>query len=59
MQASYVTAETLEHIRKNLDLKVMREQFDRDSAGSYLKFLQEEKQEKEQLKERKKSIFGL
>lgn len=59
MQAGYVTAETLEHIRKNLDLKVMREQFDRDSAGSYLKFLQDEKKENGAAKERKKSIFGL
>lgn len=59
MQASYVSAETLEHIRKNLDLKVMREQFNRDSSESYLQFLQEEKEEKDQTKERKKSIFGL
>ena len=60
MQSSYISAETLEHIRKNLDLKVMKEQFDRDSAGSYLQFLREENKEKDSQKsERKKSIFGL
>ena len=60
MQASYISAETLEHIRKNLDLKVMKEQFDRDSAGSYLQFLREENKEKDSQKiEKKKSIFGL
>ena len=58
MQASYVTVETLEHIRKNLDLKVMNEQFNRDSAESYLRFL-DEKKEKDKAKERKQSIFGL
>jgi len=56
MQASYISAETLEHIRKNLDLKVMKEQFDRDSSDSYLKFLQNEKND---VKDNKKSIFGL
>ena len=60
MQSSYISAETLEHIRKNLDLKVMKEQFDRDSAGSYLQFLREENKEKDlQKSDRKKSIFGL
>ena len=60
MQASYISAETLEHIRKNLDLKVMKEQFDRDSADSYLQFLKDEKNENGlQKNERKKSIFGL
>ena len=60
MQASYISAETLEHIRKNLDLKVMKEQFDRDSAGSYLQFLSDENKEKDlQKSDRKKSIFGL
>ena len=60
MQSSYISAETLEHIRKNLDLKVMKEQFDRDSAGSYLQFLMEENKEKDlQKSDRKKSIFGL
>jgi hypothetical protein len=60
MQASYISTETLEHIRKNLDLKVMREQFDRDSAESYLRFLSDENKEKDlQKSDRKKSIFGL
>ena len=60
MQSSYISAETLEHIRKNLDLKVMKEQFDRDSAGSYLRFLREENKENGLQKgEKKKSIFGL
>ena len=59
MQASYISAETLEHIRRNLDLKVMKEQFDRDSAESYLDSLQRENQENGGPKERKKSIFGL
>ena len=60
MQSSYISAETLEHIRKNLDLKVMKEQFDRDSAGSYLQFLINENKEKDSQKsDRKKSIFGL
>ena len=60
MQSSHISAETLEHIRKNLDLKVMKEQFDRDSAGSYLQFLREENKEKDSHKsDRKKSIFGL
>ena len=60
MQASYVSAETLEHIRKNLDLKVMKEQFDRDSAGSYLQFLREEnKKNGLEKSDKEKSIFGL
>lgn len=60
MQSSYISAETLEHIRKNLDLKVMKEQFDRDSAGSYLKFLSDENKENGLQKSGKeKSIFGL
>ena len=60
MQASYISAETLEHIRKNLDLKVMKEQFDRDSAGSYLQFLSDENKENGLQKgDKKKSIFGL
>lgn len=60
MQASYISAETLEHIRKNLDLKVMREQFDLDSAESYLRFLSDENKEKDlQKTDRKKSVFGL
>ena len=60
MQASYISTETLEHIRKNLDLNVMKEQFDRDSAGSYLRFLSDENKEKDLQKvDKKKSIFGL
>lgn len=59
MQAGYVSAETLEHIRKNIDLKVMREQYNRDSAESYLQFLKDEKKENNVVKEPKKSIFGL
>lgn len=59
MQASYVSAETLEHIRKNLDLKVMREQFDRDSAGSYLRSVKENQENSGADRKREKSIFGL
>ncbi len=60
MQASYISAETLEHIRKNLDLKLMKELFDRYSAGSYLQFLSDDKKEKGLQKgDKKKSIFGL
>ena len=58
MQASYISAETLEHIRKNLDLKVMREQFNGDFEGSYLQFLKDEKAKNDGTKG-KKSIFGL
>lgn len=56
MQSSYVSVETLEHIRKNLDLKVMKEQFNRDSAESYMKSLKDAAKEK---KEKAKSVFGL
>lgn len=60
MQAGYISVETLEHIRKNLDLKVMKEQFDRDSAGSYIQFLIDENKEGSSQKSSKKnSIFGL
>ncbi|MBP5406597.1 hypothetical protein J6Z19_05550 [bacterium] len=60
MQAGYISAETLEHIRKNLDLKVMKEQFDRDSSESYLRFLSDENKEgNSQKSSKKKSIFGL
>ena len=59
MQASYISTETLEHIRKNLDLKVMKEQFNRDSAESYFQFLSDEKKENGMTKERKKTVFGL
>ena len=59
MQASYVSVETLEHIRKNLDLKVMKEQFDRDSAGSYLRSVKEMQDDSGADKKREKSIFGL
>lgn len=58
MQAAYVSAETLEHIRKNLDLQVMRGQFNSDSAESYLRFLKDEKG-KNDGKKGDKSIFGL
>ena len=58
MQASYISAETLEHIRKNIDLKVMREQFNSDSEGSYLQFLKDEKAKNGGTKG-EKSIFGL
>ena len=58
MQAAYVSVETLEHIRKNIDLKVMNEQFSRDSAGSYLQFLKDEKAKNSGTKG-KNSIFGL
>lgn len=55
MQSAYISVETLEHIRKNLDLQVMKEQFNRDSAESYMEYL------KETLKGKKKkeSVFGL
>lgn len=59
MQASYISAETLEHIRKNLDLKVMREQFDRDSSDSYLRSVKKDQEEDGVKKKREKSIFGL
>ena len=59
MQSSYISAETLEHIRKNLDLKVMREQFDRDSAGSYLRSVKENQEDSGTDRKREKSIFGL
>ena len=59
MQSSYISAETLEHIRKNLDLKVMREQFDRDSAGSYLRSVKEKEDDSGVERKREKSIFGL
>ena len=59
MQASYISTETLEHIRKNLDLKVMKEQFNRDSAESYFQFLSDEKNENGMTKERKNTVFGL
>jgi len=58
MQASYISVETLEHIRKNLDIKVMREQFNSDSEGSYLQFLKDEKGKNDGTKGGK-SIFGL
>ena len=56
MQASYISAETLEHIRKNLDVSVMAQQFGKDFSQSYLEFLRKKRLEKENKK--KKSIFG-
>ena len=55
MQSAYISVETLEHIRKNLDLQVMKEQFNRDSAESYMEYLKESIGEKK----KKESIFGL
>ena len=55
MQSAYISVETLEHIRKNLDLQVMKEQFSRDSAESYMEYLKESVKEKK----KKESVFGL
>ena len=57
MQSSYVSVETLEQIRKNLDLKVMKEQFNRDSEESYMNSLKDAAKEKK--KDKTKSVFGL
>lgn len=59
MQSQYVSAETLEHIRKNLDISVMKEQFEQDAADSYLQGVRNRMRGKEKSKNEKTSIFGL
>jgi hypothetical protein len=58
MQSQYVSVELLENIKKNSDLSVMKEQFEKDMSDAYLEI--RSKLESEEKKRNKPSeIFGL
>jgi len=61
LQAQYLSAETLEHLKKNSDVTAMKEQFEKDAQDSYgemiIKLLKESGGKNKPDKE--KGIFGL
>ncbi|MGI6394736.1 MAG: hypothetical protein ACOX2F_08465 [bacterium] len=58
MQSNYVTVELLENIKKNSDIAIMKEQFEKDSSSAYLK-LRKKIDEANKKKEGVLEIFGL
>lgn len=61
MQAGYLSAEALEHLKKNSDITAIREQFEKDAQGSYREMIKKllEMSEKKDTEHKKGSIFGL
>jgi len=57
MQSQYLSVEVLEHLKKNSDIKAMREQFERDAQKAYRDLMDEisEKTEKAKVK----TVFGI
>lgn len=61
MQAGYLSAEALEHLKKNSDIAAIREQFEKDAQGSYREMIKKllEMSEKKDTEHKKGSVFGL
>ncbi len=57
MQSQYISVEVLEHLKKNSDIKAMREQFERDAQKAY-RDLMDEISEKTKNKD-VESVFGI
>ena len=56
MQLQYLSAETLEEIRRNLDLSVIEREFQGDFEKNFIKVIEEKRKERQ--KSGKKSIFS-
>lgn len=61
MQAGYLSAEALEHLKKNSDITAIREQFEKDAQSSYREMIRKllEMSEKKDPGHKKGSVFGL
>lgn len=61
MQAGYLSAEALEHLKKNSDITAIREQFEKDAQGSYREMIKKllEISEKKDSRQKKGSVFSL
>jgi len=61
MQAGYLSAEALEHLKKNSDITAIREQFEKDAQSSYREMIRKliEMPEKKDPGHKKGSVFGL
>ena len=61
MQAGYLSAEALEHLKKNSDITAIREQFEKDAQVSYIEMIRKllEISEKKDAGHKKGSVFSL
>lgn len=61
LQAQYLSAETLEHLKKNSDVTAMKEQFEKDAQDSYGKMIMKllNESERKEAPTKEKGIFGL